>query len=41
MKPGVQIDFIMTGPAVAVSNSWTVDMRASDHVALVAELEVG
>jgi endonuclease/exonuclease/phosphatase family metal-dependent hydrolase len=40
MKPGVQIDFIMTGPAIAVSSSWTVDMRASDHVALVADLVV-
>jgi endonuclease/exonuclease/phosphatase family metal-dependent hydrolase len=40
MSPGVQIDYVMTGPGVRVSDSSTIDMRASDHVALVAELEV-
>jgi endonuclease/exonuclease/phosphatase family metal-dependent hydrolase len=40
MSPGVQIDYVMTGPRVTVTDSWTIDMRASDHITLVADLTV-
>lgn len=40
MSPRIQVDYIMTGPAVKLVDSWTVDMRASDHVAVVADVEL-
>jgi endonuclease/exonuclease/phosphatase family metal-dependent hydrolase len=38
MTPRLQLDYVMTGPGVELVDSWTVDVRASDHVALVAEV---
>ena len=38
MTPRLQLDYVMTGPGVDLIDSWTIDTRASDHVALVAEI---
>jgi endonuclease/exonuclease/phosphatase family metal-dependent hydrolase len=40
MSPRVQIDYVMTDRNVRLTDSWTVDMRASDHVALVADIDL-
>lgn len=39
-RPGVQIDYVLTGSAVRVRDSWTVELAASDHLALVADLAI-
>ena len=34
-----QIDYVLAGPGLRISRSWTVASEASDHVPLVAEVE--
>jgi endonuclease/exonuclease/phosphatase family metal-dependent hydrolase len=37
---GRQLDYVMTGPGVEVARSWTIASPASDHLCLVAELDI-